>query len=108
MVRYVRKASERMIDLTERFPSETGLKARLLNLGAKEVLLAQGSDWPKMIQEGQLPDFAREQFKKNILAFTTVFDSLASNTVSTEWLTELEKEHPLFSWLNYRIFSRKK
>ncbi len=108
MLRYVRKASERMVDIAERFPSETGLKERLLNLGAREVLLAQSSDWPRMVQDGLLPDYAVEEFKKNILSFTTVFDSLASNTVSTEWLTGLEKEHAIFPWINYRIFSRKK
>ena len=97
-----------MIDLTERFPSDTGLKARLLNLGAKELLLAQSGDWQKMIHEDRLPDYVKDMFQKNILSFTTVFDSLGSNTVSTEWLTEIEKEHPIFPWMNYRVFSRKK
>ena len=108
MLRYVRKASERMIDLTERFPSETGLKARLLNLGAREVLMAQSGSWPRLLHDGRLPDYATAQFKLNILSFTTVFDSLASNIISTEWLTNLEKDHAIFPWLNYRVFSRKK
>ncbi len=108
MLRYARKATERMIDLTERFPSETGLKARLLNLGAKELIMAQSSCWPKMISKGTLPEVASEEFTKQIVSFTTVFDSLASNTVSTEWLTKLEKEHAIFPWINYRVFSRKK
>lgn len=108
MFRYIRKATERMIDLTERFPAETGLKERLLNLGTKEVLLAQSSDWPLMLAHQQLPDFAEQMFTKNIISFTNVFDALASNTVSTEWLTNLEKEHSLFPWINYKIFSRKK
>jgi len=108
MMRYIRKANERMIDLTERFPSDTGLKARLLNLGARELLLAQSGDWPKMIHEKRIPEYVSQYFKKCIISFTTVFDSLGSNSVSTEWLTKLEKEHDIFTWLNYRIFSRKK
>ena len=32
---------------------------------------------------------------------------LGANTISTEWLTRLEQEHPLFPWMNYRIFSKK-
>lgn len=108
MFRYIRKATERMIDLTDRFPAETGLKGRLLNLGAKEVLLAQSSDWPRMLSQQQLPDYAEQMFTKNIISFTNVFDALASNSVSTEWLTKLEKEHSVFPWINYKIFSRKK
>ena len=108
MMAYVRKASERMIDLTERFPAETGIKARLLNLGAREVLLAQSSDWPKMINDGQIPEYAKGEFKSNILNFTAVFDSLASNTVSTEWLCTMEKQDSIFPWMNYKVFSKKK
>jgi 1,4-alpha-glucan branching enzyme len=108
MIRYIRKASERMVDLVDRFPDDTGLKARLLNLGAKELVLAQSSGWARMLDEDYYPEYAEQRFKESILAFTTVFDSLGSNTVSTEWLTDLETRHPLFPWMNYRIFSRKK
>lgn len=108
MMRYIRKASERMIDLTERFPFETGIKARLLNLAARQVLIAESNEWGKMIHDGRLPEFAMETFKECILNFTAIFDSLASNTVSTEWLCNLEKKDPLFPWINYKVFSRKK
>lgn len=108
MIRYIRKATERMIDLTERLSSETSLKERLLNLAAKEVLLAQSGEWPLMLHENKLPDYVKKCFKKHVLSFTIVFDALASNSVSTEWLTNLEKEDLIFPWMNYRIFSRKK
>ena len=108
MIRYIQKATARMIDLAERFPTDSGLKQRLLNLGAKEVLLCQSSAWPKMIKDGVYPQFAEEEFKKTVLAFSQVFDSLGCSTVSTEWLTTIEKEHSIFQWLNYRVFSPKK
>lgn len=107
MVRYTRKMSERMVDLAGRFPDDTGLKARLLILGAKELMLAQSAELAKMIHDGYMPDFAKKTFTSSVMDFTTVFDSLGSNVVSTEWLTKLEKEHNLFPWMNYRIFSRK-
>lgn len=108
MVRYVRKACERMIDLADRFPNDTGLKTRLLNLGAKELMIAQSLNLGKMIDDAQLPEFATKRFKESIIAFTDVFDSLGSNIVSTEWLTTLESRDSVFSWMNYRIFSKKK
>lgn len=108
MMRYVRKASERMIDLAERFPSDTGLKVRLLNLGAKELMLAQSCGWAQMIDGNKFADYAKNQFSHFVLSFTTVFDSLGSNSVSTEWLTKMEMEHPIFPWMNYRIFSKKR
>ena len=107
MLRYIRKASERMIDLTSRFKDDTGLKARSLNLAAKEILLAQSGDWPLMISEQLNPEYAEHRFKESVLAFTTVFDSLGSNTISTEWLTRMEKKHTLFPEINYMVFSSK-
>ena len=107
MIRYMRKNTERMIDLADRFSEKTGLKSRALNLATKEVLLSQSSDWPLMIFDKTNPDFAKEQFIKTINGFSTVYESLGSNTISTEWLTNLEKEHDLFPWTNYMIFSKK-
>lgn len=107
-IRYMRKATERIIDLTERFPAENSLKERLLNMAAKQVLLSQSGEWQLMIHDEILPDSVKELFKMQILSFTKVFDSLASNTVSTEWLTSVEKKSSIFPWLNYRIFATKK
>lgn len=107
MIRYLRKAAERIVDLAGRFPDDTGLKVRLLNLGSKEFLLALSSEWAKMIETNYFPEYATQSFKDNIIAFTTVFEALGSNTVSTEWLCNLEKEHPIYPWMNFRIFTKK-
>lgn len=108
MLRYTRKMSERMVDLSDRFPDETGLKVRLLNLGARELMIAESAEWAKMIHDGIFPDYAARRFKEAIKSFMIVFDALGSNTVSTEWLTRIEREHILFPWMNFRIFSPKK
>jgi len=107
MMRYVKKASERIIDLADRFPNDTGLKTRLLNLGAKELLMAQSTGLIKMLNDNENPEFAERRFKESINAFTIVFDSLGSNTVSTEWLTTLEMRDSIFPWMNYKVFAKK-
>ncbi len=108
MIPYIRKMCLRMVDLAGRFPDDTGLKVRLLNLGAKELMLVQSGEWPKMIHDGQFSDIVSARFIKSVKAFTTVFDSLGSNTVSTEWLTRIDSEDVLFPWMNFRIFAEKK
>lgn len=108
MMRYVKKASDRMTDIAERFPSEASLKGRLLNLGAKEVLLAQSCEWAEMLNKKHHSEYVRNQFTYFIVSFTKVFDALGSKQVSSEWLTKLENEHTLFPWMNFRIFMKKK
>jgi 1,4-alpha-glucan branching enzyme len=106
--RHIFRAARRMVELTERFSGDTGIKERALNQAARELLLAQGSDWPKMLSRGLLPDYAREQLEQALRNFTTIFEALGSNYISTEWLTELERRHCLFPFINFRVFSRRK
>ena len=93
-----------MGELTRRYPDEKGLKERALNQAAREVLLSQASDWPFIIRAGTTTPYAVRRVKEHLANFTKIYDSLSSGTVSTEWLTKLEKQNNLFPDLDYRIF----
>lgn len=108
ILRYALKAAERMVDLAERFSTDSGLKERCLNLAAKQLLIAQSADWPRMLNAGVKADYAARIFKYCIQGFSVVYDSLGSNSISTEWLTRTEKDFPLFPWMNYRVFGKKR
>ena len=102
----VQKATERMIDLAKRFPNDQGLKERTLNMAAKELLLAQSTDWPLMADAQTSVEYAAAQCEEHLAAFTDVYDSLGSGTVGTDRLIQREKEYPIFSEMNYRFFIR--
>jgi 1,4-alpha-glucan branching enzyme len=106
--RHVFKAAERMSELAERFPDETGLRERILNQSAREVLLAMCSDWALIMRAGKAGGFARRQVEDSISNFSRIYDMLCSNTVGTEWLTRLEKRNNIFPAMNYRIFRKKR
>jgi 1,4-alpha-glucan branching enzyme len=108
MYRHIFRSVRRMIEMTSRFPNDTGLKERALNQAAREILLALGSDWPKMLALGINSEYARDQIEDALRNYTTIYESLGSNYISTEWLTVLEKRHPIFPFINYRIFAKKK
>ncbi|GHV63452.1 glycoside hydrolase [Spirochaetia bacterium] len=108
MYRHSIRALDRMIELAERFPDDTGLKERSLNQAAREILLVQASDWPKMLYKQESACFARAQIADALRNFTTIYEALGSNYISTEWLTNLERRHNIFPHINYRVFRRKK
>jgi 1,4-alpha-glucan branching enzyme len=108
MYRHVFRALERMIELAERFPDDSGLKERALNQAAREILLAQSSDWPGMLYRQESSGLARSEIEDALRNFTTIYEALGSNYISTEWLTNLERRHSIFPHINYRIFRRKK
>jgi len=106
--RHVHKAIERMSELVERFPNEKGLKQRILNQAAREVLLSQASDWPFILKTGTTVQYATRRIKEHLYNFNRIYDGLCRNTVSTEWLTRLEKKNNLFHDIDYRLFAEKK
>ena len=102
--RYNLKIVEQMIDLTKKFPNDGGLRERALNMAAKIVLFATSSDWAKVLTSKNRNRDELELLVKSIIDFSVIFDSLGSNEISTEWLTETEKKYPFFENVNYRIF----
>jgi 1,4-alpha-glucan branching enzyme len=106
--RHISKAIERMSELAERFPDESGLRERILNQAAREVLISMCSDWALLMRSGKSSAFGRKQIEEAISNFSRIYDMLCSNTVSTEWLTKLEKRDNLFPDINYRMYRKKR
>jgi 1,4-alpha-glucan branching enzyme len=106
--RHVLRSIVRMSELAERFPDDSGLKERALNQAVRELLLSQASDWAFILKSNTSPDYARGRVEDHIKNFTTIYDSLGGNYISTEWLTGLEKRHKIFANINYRMFRKKR
>ena len=108
MYRHTMRALERMIELAERFPDNTGLKERALNQASREILLVLASDWPAMLYRQENTEYAKNHLESALRNFTTIYEALGSNHISTEWLTNLERRHNIFPNINYRVFRKKK
>jgi len=106
--RHSYKILDRMMELAERFPNESGLKERVLNQSAREALLVMCSDWPLLIRAGKGSSFARKQVEDVVGNFQRIYEMLCANTVGTEWITHLEKRNNLFPRINYRMFRKKR
>jgi 1,4-alpha-glucan branching enzyme len=89
-------AQERMTDLASRFPQADGLRARALKQAARELLLAQASDWPFILRAGTSPDYARRRVKDHLLRFIALHEQLTLTQVDETWLQEIESRDNLF------------
>lgn len=105
IVRHTHKAIERICELAERFPDQSGLKRRALNQIAREVLLSQASDWPFIIRAGTAVTYAVNRVKQHVGAVGKIYEELGRGPVGTEWLTTAERAHDIFPDIDYRIFS---
>ncbi|MDR0447944.1 MAG: DUF1957 domain-containing protein [Treponema sp.] len=110
--RHLFRSIERMVEMTERFSGDTGLRERALNQAARELLFAQSTDWSKALNPQYQcrinRDYAEQELEGALRNFTTIYEALGSSHISTEWLTALERKHSFLPYINHRVFCRKK
>ena len=106
--RHINRACERMVELAERFSGDSWVRERALNQAARELLVAQSSDWPALLRRQESSEFARHRVESALRNFTTIYDAMSANHISTEWLTDLESQRGVFPDINYRMFRRKR
>jgi len=103
--RHIHQAQNRMIELAEEFYKPQGknglksqhLKSRALNQAAKELLLAESSDWPFIMKSGTMVEYAEKRLRQHINRFMYVYDDLKSNNINEDWLSEIEKRDNIFN-----------
>ena len=103
---HIHQASKRMEELVSRFPEESCLRKRVLNQAAREVLLAQSSDWPFIMKTCLHADYAKMRVKKHLYNFNSIYDDLCRNVIKTEKLTRMERENNIFPDIDYTIFGK--
>jgi 1,4-alpha-glucan branching enzyme len=89
-------AQERMTDLVRRVPAHDPLIRRALQQAARELMLAQASDWPFILRTGTSPDYARRRVKDHLLRFIALHEQLTATRVDESWLREIEAKDNLF------------
>ena len=94
-------AQERMTALARSNPSADGLVRRALDQAARELLLAQASDWPFILRTGTNPDYATRRVKSHLLRFLTIYEQLTGGGLDEPWLSRIESADSLFPDVRY-------
>jgi len=98
-------AERRMVELVERFPSVDGILQRALNQAARELLLAQSSDWAFIITTGTMVQYAVKRFKDHIHRFTHLYEMISSQVIDDVWLHDVESRDSIFQEIDYRVYT---
>jgi len=94
--RHLHKSADRMQELANANPEAEGVLRRALNQAARELLLAQSSDWAFIMKTGTMVDYAVRRTKSHIARFTTLYNFIKNNEVSEEWLEDVENMDNIF------------
>jgi 1,4-alpha-glucan branching enzyme len=100
---HLHKAMERMIALSDREP-QSPLEERALNQAARELLLAQSSDWAFIMRTGTMVPYAERRTKSHLLRFNKLYDDLMAENLDAGWLEKVETIDNIFPKVNYRVY----
>ena len=98
-------AQERMTELVRRYPEASGLTARALKQAARELLLAQASDWPFILRTGTSPGYARKRVKEHLLRFMALYEQLTTTELDEAALARIEAMDNIFPDLDFRYWN---
>jgi 1,4-alpha-glucan branching enzyme len=101
--RHQRLAEERMAELARR-EAGSELERRILNQAAREVLLAESSDWAFIMTMGQVVPYAHRRFREHIARFTRLWEMAVAGTADEAFLRDCEWKDSIFQEIDYRIF----
>lgn len=101
---HLHQAAAQMARLAAKNPRAKGLMMRALRQAARELLLAQSSDWAFMIDNGAVAEYGTRRTKRHLLRFLKLKEDIEHNTIDEIWLTQIESQDNIFPKINYRLF----
>jgi len=97
-------AAQKMVALARDFPDAAPLQTRLLNQAARELLLAQSSDWAFIMRSGTMVDYAVRRTKEHLARFADLEAQLRGGRIDEGALAKLEARDNVFPELDYRLY----
>lgn len=103
--RHVHRAEARMRELARRYPTPTDLEKRVLNQAARELLLAQSSDWAFIMKTATAVRYACDRVKAHLARFRRLDREVCAGMIDGGWLADLESRDNIFPEVDYRSWA---
>lgn len=104
MYPYQHDAEHKMTELANRFEHPNAIEYRILNQLARELLLAQSSDWAFQIYQGTTVQYSSRRFQSHIHRFNLLATMLETGEINEPMLAEIENRDNIFAEIDYREY----
>ena len=106
LYRHLHEAADRMVELARRWGEPDALHRRALNQAARELLLAQASDWAFIMKTGTMVEYADLRSRNHILNFNQLYEQLTNGSpIDEPKLSTLEERNNLFPDIDYLVYA---
>jgi 1,4-alpha-glucan branching enzyme len=98
-------AAERMVELARRYEQPDDRERRALHQAARELLLAQASDWAFIMKTNTTVEYAKKKTRDHIARFDYLYRALTHQCMLEEpILREFEGRDNIFPEIDYRVY----
>ena len=105
MYPHLHAAARRMIELARRYRQiATEQDNRVLKQLARELLLAQSSDWAFLINAGTATQYATKRATDHLLRFNRLYEQFMCGRVEEQFLATCESRDNLFPNVNWHYY----
>ena len=94
-----------LVELAQQNPSPNPVRRRALDQAARELMLAQSSDWAFIMKTGTMVEYACERTRVHVLNFNHLYEQVKRDELDEPWLSEIERRHNLFPDMDYRLYA---
>jgi 1,4-alpha-glucan branching enzyme len=84
--------------------AEDELEWRALNQAARELLLAQSSDWAFIMRTGTMVPYAVRRTRSHLQRFNKLWEDINQNKIDAGWLEKVQAIDNIFPNINYRVY----
>lgn len=102
----VHMCEETMIRLSNTFTEPTELQNRALNQAARELMLAESSDWPFIIKNNTTVEYAVKMVNTHLERFNRLYQDIIKDSIDLKWLEQIESLDNIFPNVNYKIYKK--
>lgn len=104
----LKQATSGFAAIAKRHPAASGLQEELLCQAARELLLAESSDWVALIATGAAQDYAQQRFDEHLARFEQLIryiEGVDPSPDAESYLRQIAELDNPFPFINYRMFA---
>jgi 1,4-alpha-glucan branching enzyme len=102
--RHLSRMEEQMTAYARENTGAGGLRERALNQMARELLLAESSDWAFIMKSGTMVNYAVRRTKEHIGNFLRLAEDLKNGTLDENVVGFLEASNAIFPEIDFRVY----
>ena len=103
--KHLHKIAEIMVKDAREYKNATGVNRRVLNQLARELLLAQSSDWAFIMKTGTFVEYAVNRTRDHVGRFLALHEGLRSGNIDMKMLEDAENKYTVFRDIDYSIYA---